>query len=71
MISLPDLLPARVVAKVPQALLFISADLERGASLLSVMPTKASQESRQALEAKTLIVGAEDEIPIDCVYAGG
>src|SRR5262245_54783171 len=64
----PDLLPARVVAKVPspQALLLISADLEQGASLLSVMPTKAPQESRQALEAKTLIVGAEDEIPIDC-----
>ena len=40
----PDLLPARVVAKVPspQALLLISADLEQGASLLlSIMPNPA------------------------------
>src|SRR5262249_55585133 len=63
----PDLFPGGVVTKVtlPQALLLVGPDLSHGARLLAVVPAEACEESQQAPEAKALLVGAQDEIPID------
>ena len=53
----PDLFAGRIVTKVAsaQALLLVSADLEQGARLLSVMPAEAPEESRQALRPALLL----------------
>jgi hypothetical protein len=62
-------LPRRRVTKQasPQALVLICADLAHRACL-PVLPAQAPQESRQAVEAKT--VGAQDKLPIDCQSEG-